>query len=440
MIKKIFLFVFAVVIILQAAAVSGWNSWLRGQFKVNDMNYLDGSSSYDLLVDRQNQVWVSYLDAIRVYQNGELKNTFTGQDLSMQPGHLEIDPQGQVWLFAAKSTDGMSVYDGKKLTHLKGAGDFFTWDAIVDSKGRAWLGADNGLHVYDNGKWKEFNTSNSPLPGDSVNLLAADQQGQVWTVSEQGLAVTDGVKWKTFEDSPLNGKTITDLDVDQNGHVWVAASDGLYFFNGSQWTVYTPANSGMESAEVDQLAVDQQNRVWFAGSEWGKTITVFDGKKWMYLYGEGYWSGIDAEPDGNIYLDNNGIRKVTAADTRLVNLFEKNLLGVVDYGVFIYLTILLIGIWLTFALNSRGIGIGLLGGLAIYLIAAVAIKLESGSGALGMITTVGGILGGLVGYFFKRSGKKNADLWGGAIGCTATFLITGTCMAVFLGLVFLTMQ
>jgi len=42
--------------------------------------------------------------------------------------------------------------------------------------------------------------------------------------------------------------------------------------------------------------------------------------------------------------------------------------------------------------------------------------------------TLGGILGGVIGYFFKRTGKKWADLWGGAIGCGGAFLAAGCCL------------
>jgi hypothetical protein len=442
MIKKILLLFFAVLIILQAAVVIWWNFSLKGQVKLIEMSYLDGSSSNDLLVDRQDQVWASYLypPILKVYKNGELMATFSEKELSLKPGHLAVDPQGNIWAFASDSPDGISIYDGQTWKHLKGGGDFFIWDAGVDSQGRAWIGANDGLHVYENGQWAVFNTSNSSIPDDNVKLLAFDHQGQVWVVSGQGLAATNGKKWKTFEDSPLNGKTITDLAIDQNGYVWVGVQDGLYFFDGSQWIIYTPKNSGMETVEVDQLAVDQQNRVWFAGSKWDKTVTVFEGKKWKYLYGEGYWSGIDSGADGNIYLNDNGVRKVALADTRLVNPFEKYVLGMADFGAFTYLTIALIGLWLMFALNAWGIGVGLIGGLLVFLPFAIAYQMTSSSGFLGIIATVGGILGGLIGYFFKRSGKKNADLWGGAIGCAVTFLVAGCCTLSIAGLTYLTMQ
>lgn len=436
MLKKILSFLFAVAIILQAAAIGGLAHWLNKQYKVSEMNYLDGSSSSDLLVDRQNQIWVAYYDNLRVYQGGQLKDTITQQDLSFHAALLALDLQGRVWAFPSETAQGMAVYDGHGWTHMDGPGDFYTWDAGVDSKGRVWLGTGDGLHVYENGKWKQFNTSNSPLPDDWVSMLAFDGQGQVWMVSEQGMAVTDGVNWKTFQDTILNGKTIQDIDIDRNDNVWVGTTDGLFFFNGSEWSVYTPENSGMESVDIAQVAVDQQNRVWFAASQWGRTVTVFDGITWKYLYGKGYWSDIDAGIDGNIYLNDNGVRKVAAGDTRLANRFVNDLMTLIDYGFFTYVTIFLVGAWLMIILGAWGIGIGLLGGGIIY----VGILLFSPhlipSLNIGTYVTIGGVLGGLVGYFFKRRGKNHADLWGGAIGCGLTFLIAACLLA---GLLFLSL-
>jgi ligand-binding sensor domain-containing protein len=62
-------------------------------------------------------------------------------------------------------------------------------------RGNKWIGTDGGgLAKFDGVNWTVYNTSNSGLPGNSVNAIAIDGQGNKWIGTYGGgLAKFDGV-------------------------------------------------------------------------------------------------------------------------------------------------------------------------------------------------------------------------------------------------------
>jgi hypothetical protein len=116
--------------------------------------------------------------------------------------------------------------------------------------------------------------------------------------------------------------------------------------------------------------------------------------------------------------------------------FANGVKNAVDVSVFAYFTLLLIGVWLMIALKTWGMVPGLLvGGLIVLALTTSPIPLAYYLNP-GFYTTVGGIVGGLIGRYFKREGSMAAysDLIGGSIGCGGLMILTG-CPLILLFLV-----
>lgn len=436
MLRKVFLAIFAFGILFQAVAVSGWNYWVSRDFELIEETKLpDAPFANGVIAGRDGKLYLAEYNEFSIYQNGQLQRTFTEEEVGLGPSFVDIDSNGWVWVASYKLEEGISVFDGQSWSHIPGMDTTPTTvnDMKVDSIGRAWLGTDNGLYLYADPEWQKFTTSNSELPNNLVGSIAPDQSGQVWvstTVegSEQKFALTNGTVWNTFDGratSPIGGS----IQVDSQGRLWHGASDGLRVFDGTQWTHYTPENSGLKLPWVSDMVLDAQGRVWMInGSNPEKYYIVFDGENWKYLYEHADLDGNELRlgMDGNVYFVSSSLIYFVPNDIRLMSPFAYGIKSAVDRSVFVYLSLLLIGVWLMIALKTWGMVPGLLvGGILILALFNFTLPLPYYFHP-GIYTTIGGIAGSLIGRFFKRDENKTkyADWIGGSIGCGGLMILT----------------
>lgn len=434
MLRKVFLTVFAFIILFQGVAISGWNYWTSSDLKLIKETKLPtaGPFANGVIAGKDGQLYFANYSEFSIYQNGQLQRTFTEEEVGLGPSFTDIDTEGRVWAASYHIEDGISVFDGQSWFHTPSmdATQATVHSMEIDSIGRVWFGTDNGLYLFANGEWRQFTTSNSELPNNIVGSIAPDQNGQVWVSTtadgyEQKYVLTNGTVWNTFEGqiiSPFGG----DIQVDAQGRLWLGASDGLKVFDGNEWTLYTP----LKSTEVSDMVLDHQGRAWIInGHNPKKYYAVFDGKNWKYLYDNRRFDGNELRlgMDGNIYFVNGGDTiYLVPNDIRLLSPFANSIKTAIDRGIFAYFTLLLIGIWLIIALKTWGVVPGLVvGGIIVFALANFSLPIPYYFNP-GFYTTIGGIVGTLIGQFFKRRGKAAyADLLGGTIGCGGLVILTG---------------
>lgn len=443
MLRKVLLAVFAFGILFQAAAISGWNYWVSRDFEsIKATKLTDAPFANGVIAGRDGQLYLAEYNEFSIYQNGQLQRTFTEEEVGLGPSFVDIDAEGRVWAASYKLEDGISVFDGQSWLHIPSmdAAQASVNDMKIDSVGRVWLGTDNGLYLYSDREWQKFTTSNSELPNNAVSGIAPDQNGQVWASTtvdgyEQKLILTNGTVWNTFDGratSPYGGA----IQVDAQGRLWLGTSDGLKVFDGNEWTHYTPENSGLKSAEVSDMVLDAQGRIWMInGSNPEKYYVVFDGVNWKYLYEHANLDGNELRlgMDGNVYFVSTSSVYLVPNDIRLLGSFANGVKSAVDRSVFAYFTLLFIGVWLMIAFKTWGMVPGLLvGGIIVFALTANSTPLAFYFNP-GFYTSIGGIIGALVGRSFKREGGRAAyaDLLGGSIGCGGLMILTG-CPLIFL--------
>ena len=98
-----------------------------------------------------------------------------------------------------------------------------------DSQGKLWVSTPgNGLLVWDGEAWKNFRTSNSDIPQNSVDLV---------------IETAPDVYWAGFAFSMQPGGQLARYD-------------------GKQWQLYSSDNSGFSGDEPSALAIDSAQRLW----------------------------------------------------------------------------------------------------------------------------------------------------------------------------------
>ena len=158
---------------------------------------------------------------------------------------------------------------------------------------RLWVGSsDEGIGLYENGRWRTFNAQNGALPASSIRLIkvAPDENGQrtLWIGLRPGylLRVRDGPVFETI-DTPWGksgGETVTALlarTIEGHYEQWVGTrQSGAYRLRDGQWSAIR-AGGAVEPSRIGTLVeqVDTQGRSWI----WATTnqgLARVDGEHW----------------------------------------------------------------------------------------------------------------------------------------------------------------
>jgi hypothetical protein len=174
---------------------------------------------------------------------------------------------------------------------------------------RIWAGTDNGLGLYEDGKWKSYGVKDG-LSYPAVLSLALDPaSGDLWAGTMKGLSHYSAGRWEVFTqlNSGLPNDVVFGVAV-ENQNVWVAttAGTGRFRVHDKKWDVYTPANSPQHEP-------------------WGYFVTYADGRVYAALWGGGVlefdvakeqwrsWLDPDGEMEYDVFRDDGLIHVITTS-------------------------------------------------------------------------------------------------------------------------------
>ncbi|WP_395683154.1 diguanylate cyclase domain-containing protein [Dokdonella sp.] len=184
---------------------------------------------------------------------------------------------------------------------LMGAHATGVFSVLVEPDGhgqeRLWVGAsDDGIGLYEQGRWRTFTAANGALPVPTVRLIkaAADEHGErtLWVGQREGylLRVREGPVFETI-DTPWNkspGESVTALltrTVEGRYEQWVGTrQSGAYRLRDGQWSAIR-AGGAVEPSRIGTLVeqIDAQGHSWI----WATTnqgLARFDRETWT-LFG-----------------------------------------------------------------------------------------------------------------------------------------------------------
>jgi ligand-binding sensor domain-containing protein len=137
----------------------------------------------------------------------------------------------------------------------------------IDVNGNKWIGTDKGLCKFDGTNWKIFNTENSNIPGNYINSIALDLNSNIWVSTikydldtTRAISYFDGINWNNVKN--VSGM----IAIDSYDNKWIIADTGLYKFNGNTWKKFTfkPASNMNMLTSPSNLTIDHNDAVWVA--------------------------------------------------------------------------------------------------------------------------------------------------------------------------------
>jgi len=202
----------------------------------------------------------------------------------------------------------------------------------------------NSQSSAQNPQWLVFDTLNSPLPGNNVEVVFIDDSGNKWLattiIGPYKLTMYNGIQWLIYDYSstgilfssiisiaaenqnvlwfpvvtlgivrlkdglftvfehpniPLPPYSyVFEVAIDPNGVKWFATEHGLLSYNDTTWVLFNQSNSGLPTNRIFNISIDNQGNKWI-GTEGG--FVKFDDSVWVvYDLSNSLWN------PGNTFL------------------------------------------------------------------------------------------------------------------------------------------
>ncbi len=258
-----------------------------------------------LAVDQNGVLWcASARDGILKF-DGTTWRQFTTKDGLINDGIkcVTVDAQNRKW-FGSEGGGLIRLDADEQITvfyrdYLAPAGVFSDFvvvpDVKVDEYGNVWIlntEANNGrvVAVYAaNGTWYYFSVAEGIL-SNAVTALAIDWVNRIWVGTQAGVSVIDYQNTLALKSDDiikdnnlttndgLESNQIRDIAIDQDNIIWIATSAGVnyWYWDSGKKTGVVNYQPGLLSTNVNTIEVDIRNNKWF-GTSAGVSILAPDG-------------------------------------------------------------------------------------------------------------------------------------------------------------------
>lgn len=236
----------------------------------NSVMPVSGTTSNCIQIDRDDNIWVGIDNSNTPLIKIDQKNP--NNSISFDITDF-VDDSGNVVIPNSPS----SIYD---LQLNPNNGDIF---ASVVNTGIS--PAFYGLLYYDGSAkyWKFFDSNNSNLPAGNINNILIEylpnNRWFLWITTLSGLYRFDGVQFRNYNssNSGLPTNSVYGIYIDKLGHKWISCNQNLVYWDNIRWQVWnSTTNPELSSIPIFLYPVDSGNsNLWFvakSGSLWS-----FDG-------------------------------------------------------------------------------------------------------------------------------------------------------------------
>ena len=208
----------------------------------------------------------------------------------------------------AAAPANMPQFRWENFTTANGLPDNHVFCVLVDGD-RVWVGTENGLGVYEGGKWKIFRPADGLAHRVVLSLALDKRTGDLWAGTMGGLSRISAGRIDTF--SQLNSGLANDIVYGvgvQGDYLWAATAAGASRLNTrtSQWSIFNERNTPMY--EIWTYAVSAgEDKVYYA---------VWGGGLLEYGIGTERWKDYN-DPDGEtemvLFKDQGLIHEITTS-------------------------------------------------------------------------------------------------------------------------------
>jgi ligand-binding sensor domain-containing protein/signal transduction histidine kinase len=194
-----------------------------------------------------------------------VERTTSGLPRGLADGAVLVDSAGRIW--AGNGFGGVLELRDDLLRPFSGSRFRGRVFAIFEDRNRKlWVGAQNGLAVWDGNVWKPF-----PIPNLSsshaVHAIVEDTESNLWIGTEgAGLQRLREGRCEAFSrTNGLPSNNISSLYLDRDAVLWIGTSGGLARYFHGKLTAYSKSE-GMITDGIAYITEDDQGNLWLGST------------------------------------------------------------------------------------------------------------------------------------------------------------------------------
>ncbi len=248
-----------------------WLATRKGVYKFKDEKFIsvdflkniENSPIHTVFIDSNEVLWVGTLgEGLFRYEKGEMQH-FTTENGLLNNSSREIleDSKGNIWI---GTNDGIAKFENGKFTNILASvisESFFVNDMVEDSYGALWIATDIGIIRIYNGNIELLSTKNG-LPDNNIQSLTFGNEGSLWIGNYRtGIGRIKNGKVKNF--SVLEGlpNEVVNVVHNDDDKIWVGTDFGLASIVNDTVRSYFLGKSYQEN-RVRDILKDSKGNLW----------------------------------------------------------------------------------------------------------------------------------------------------------------------------------
>jgi hypothetical protein len=282
-----------------------------------------------ITIDKKGIIWLTTDEGLVKFDGKKFKNA--EQDITDKGKYfsyyaIETDNNNIKWVYGTKS---IYSYNDNKWTKYdpKVIGIDGAYEIINNPKtGEVFFCSDEGLTIYQNGKWSNINKDKiKELPSNRVTFAQRDSKNRIWIGTFNGSVVIDeNGKATNFNNTEtvLKGKCLTSMDEDENGNLYfslyefdrkvpgqVNNDEGIAIrYADGTLKQFTTSNSGMPFNHTNKVLYDKKEKVLWISTDRAGLVRYDLKNSWENYHPDNseiptsYISTMTFDNDGVLYL------------------------------------------------------------------------------------------------------------------------------------------
>ncbi|OFY87117.1 MAG: hypothetical protein A3F72_16555 [Bacteroidetes bacterium RIFCSPLOWO2_12_FULL_35_15] len=227
--------------------------------------------------DREQNLWVGTSDAGLNKMKLKTFISYSAKDGLLSDAVGAIIKTKDNSILITNFCQGITQFKDVKYSRFNKPDVGCVWSLLEDRENNSWIGTyGSWLYRYKNGEYEHFPVNDNPSHNIVLSLFQ-DKAGVIWIGTDEGLFTYKNGKFNSFGNKKIIG-TVKYITEDKKGKIWFCSKNGLGVIQNGEMEIYTTKN-GLSNNDIRYVYEDKEGILWIA--TYGGGINRFKDEKFF---------------------------------------------------------------------------------------------------------------------------------------------------------------